>query len=641
MDKEEAIIDFLKGLRIVINNASAYFKEHPYFRKSVGIFKQKVNQLFLFLNPITINVTPRSLFIDNKHWEKSALYVELASMFHLRKIKGFKFSEALSVDELADFLSCVSMPIKEILRQGGLQNILNKEQCPHISVEELDYSQLLKDEGEEAKDVWVYLFRKSVQDEDRLKVIEFADNFEAIVTKFKAKDLLYDVELRQNLYNFLNYLKETHEDKIYNCTRKLLRSLLKDRDILKEENIDAVRLFFNSLDIKNLTEELWSGISGDEKFSVMNLAVFSRLIPEETNKSVASSIQERINNMDALNISPGARKKIKEIFISSDKNSIPVFYRSILVSLAQEDILSAGFSFDQEHIRVNYGLVLLNLFIQAGTEASLKVIISKLLKECDRIAAEKDFSYIKLILEAADKKIKGLPASAALFDELLKKIYAFIESEAFEDTQAVTPKDLITRLSKSFFGEEFYLNSIFNQEKINTSVLELWLKFFADKMPLFYSKLKEKSYDLELVSKIIKGFSEIGSDLSLEALKEVFYSSDSIMKLEVLKVMQGLNHRDTDFLRSVLKSESFFLRKEALSILVKDDTDLKPVLELLFSLTVSWRKRNKFISENMKLVYDAGLKEAKVYLTVFANKKFFWNSKIRQKAKEILEKWHD
>src|SRR3989338_3247858 len=254
MDKEDAIIDFLKGLRIVLNNASAYFKEHPYFRKSVGIFKQKVDRLFLFLSPIALNITSQSLFIDNKHWKKSALYVELASMFHLRKIKGFELRQGLSVDELADFLSCVSMPIKEILRQGGLQNILNKEQCPHISVEELDYSQLLKDEGEEARDVWVYLFRKSVQDKDRQKVIEFADNFEAIVTKFKAKDLLQDAELRLNLYNFLNYLKGAQEEKFYNCTRKLLRSLLKDRGILKEENLDGVRLFFNSLDIKNLTE---------------------------------------------------------------------------------------------------------------------------------------------------------------------------------------------------------------------------------------------------------------------------------------------------------------------------------------------------------------------------------------------------
>ena len=65
------------------------------------------------------------------------------------------------------------------------------------------------------------------------------------------------------------------------------------------------------------------------------------------------------------------------------------------------------------------------------------------------------------------------------------------------------------------------------------------------------------------------------------------------------------------------------------------------MFDLLFSLTSSWRKRNKFSPENVKLVYDAGLKEAKAYIAGFANIKFFWNRKIRQKAREVLEKWHD
>ena len=46
MNKEEALNDFLKGLRIVLNNASAYYKEHTYFRKSVETFKQKIDALF-------------------------------------------------------------------------------------------------------------------------------------------------------------------------------------------------------------------------------------------------------------------------------------------------------------------------------------------------------------------------------------------------------------------------------------------------------------------------------------------------------------------------------------------------------------------------------------------------------------------
>jgi hypothetical protein len=45
VDKDEALFDFLKGLRIVLNNASAYPKDHPYFAKSVDDFKQKLDSL--------------------------------------------------------------------------------------------------------------------------------------------------------------------------------------------------------------------------------------------------------------------------------------------------------------------------------------------------------------------------------------------------------------------------------------------------------------------------------------------------------------------------------------------------------------------------------------------------------------------
>ena len=46
MDKEEALGDFLKGLRIAINNSLAYSRQHPYFLKSAQDFKVKIENLF-------------------------------------------------------------------------------------------------------------------------------------------------------------------------------------------------------------------------------------------------------------------------------------------------------------------------------------------------------------------------------------------------------------------------------------------------------------------------------------------------------------------------------------------------------------------------------------------------------------------
>ena len=641
MDKEEAIKEFLKGLRIALNNASAYFREHPYFIKSVENFKQKVDQLFAFLSPIVVNITPHSLFVDNKCWEKGPLYVELASTFHLRKIKSIWFKEGLTSEELADFLSRVSGPIKEILRQGGIQNILSKEKGAHLTVEELDYSQFLKEGAGEAKDIWVYLFRKSVENDDLDKINEVADNFEGIIKNFKASDLLEDSELRHNLYNFLICLKDTQKDKFNSCTKGLLSFLLKDKALLKEKNLDEIRLFFKDLDVKDLSQELWREITQEDKFDALSLAVFSHIFTEDTDKSIAAEIQEKINKKQPLNITLGKRKKIKELLFSSEDQLIPSFYRNILTFLLQDGASSKELTFDSELINSNYRSILLNLLALENGKELLALISQRLSKECVGIFAERDIEYLKLVLDILNKKIKDQPLLAALFGELENSISSFLENELFENEGALDLEYLIDSLRKSSMGAEFYLDKIFNQNKVNRPALKFWLKFFPGEMPLFYSNLKAKSYDLGLISKIINGLSRIDSSLSAESLKKIFYFSNNIIKLEVLRTMQNLKCRDSEFLYSILKDGSVFLKKEALRILTDDDLSRSLALERFFSVSSPWWAKNRVIIENIMLVDSIGLKEAEGYLIKLTKKKYFWNKKIRNKAQEVLEKWHD
>ncbi|MDP2941691.1 MAG: hypothetical protein Q8N85_05535, partial [Candidatus Omnitrophota bacterium] len=138
MNKQEALGDFFQGLHTVINNAFAYVKDHPYFLKSVEEFKAKLDQLFLYLAPLKIAINPASLFVDGRLWEKVRLYEELAQIFHLRKIKSVEFRPGVSVQELTVFFGKLSLPPKEILKGGGLANILEAQARPHIVTEELD-----------------------------------------------------------------------------------------------------------------------------------------------------------------------------------------------------------------------------------------------------------------------------------------------------------------------------------------------------------------------------------------------------------------------------------------------------------------------------------------------------------------------
>ena len=313
MAKEEALNDFLKGLRIVLNNASAYSADHPYFRKSVEVFKQKADALIPFLNPIKINFAPESLFIDGKKFEKSMLYVDLAVMFHRRKIKSVEIRAGFTIEELIEFLSSASMPIKEILKQGGIQSILDKIKSRHILIEELDYSAFLQDEGEESKDIWVYLFKETVRKEDSAQINELADNFGSIISKFKAKDLFEDDELRKGLHNFLDYLKNKEKNKFNNCSKELLKHILKDKNVSIDTSLDKAQLLFKDLDNNSLAEALWDQISNNDAFNYSSFQLFSQLVSQDAHKDIALNLGERIKNTQSLKNNPAVRKKIKEL----------------------------------------------------------------------------------------------------------------------------------------------------------------------------------------------------------------------------------------------------------------------------------------------------------------------------------------
>ena len=100
MTKEEALWDFLASLKTSLNNAAVYFKDHPVFLKSAEDLKAKTDSLLVFLSPIKIGISPNSLFIDGKNWEKSGLSKELASFFHFRKVETIEIKSGVSFKEL-------------------------------------------------------------------------------------------------------------------------------------------------------------------------------------------------------------------------------------------------------------------------------------------------------------------------------------------------------------------------------------------------------------------------------------------------------------------------------------------------------------------------------------------------------------
>lgn len=640
IDKEETLKDFLKGLRVVLNNASAYPKSHPYFRKSVENFKQKLDNLFDFLSPVRINITVNSLVIDGRNFEKTLVYVELATLFHSRKIKSIEFKAGVSIEELIKLLGSIALPVREIFANGGIPNIITKVKSKHLLVEELDYSEFLGYEGEESKDIWIYLFKESAKTTDAARIDEFADNFTEIIGKFKVNDFFADEELRESLYNFLIHLKDKKEDKFYECTKGLFRFVLKDKNISREQKLDKISIFFKDFKKEELTEALWEEILKEDNFNYLSFSVLSRLFDGDTNKKIAAGLENKINSSESIKSNPMIRKKVKELFSLGQEELISPFYRHALQSLSEATAVEEGIVFNRDSLKNNYCYILLNLLIGEKDEKILVLICECLLKESAEIIEKKDLEYIKLLFEAIEVKINDDAALVGVFAELNKAIGGFIEKECFEENESQELKDIAEKLNISFLGFDYYLNKIFNEGKINGSVLKLLFRFFPENLSNIYENLKSGGADIDFLSKFIKNLEAIDPSKAIEVLKNIFSFSNNIVKAEVLKEMGSLSSYDQGFMFSILENKEFYLRKEALTILAKNEQSRKKAFEMLFPVGNSWVINSRFIMESLLLIEELGLRSAQEHLIIISKLPFFWNRKIRKKAREVLKKWN-
>ena len=640
LSKEETLIDFLKGLRIILSNALAYPTDHPYFIKSVEAFQHKIDAAFPLIKPLKIAVTQDSLFIDGKYWEKLPLYVELASLFHYRKIKTIEFKPGLSREELTNFLACVSKPVREILRQGGIRNILFKLKDSHIYVEELDYSELLNAKGEELKDVWVYLFKTAVEDKDIKKINAFANNFKGILDNFKGKDLLDDSELRQGLYNFLSLLKEEEKEKFFNCTKRLLSFILKDRSIRSEVTLDQLKVFFSDLDKSASTDVFFDAVCAAENYDSLSMEVFTKLFDEDAHRGIAVTLEKKIKDSDIIKTNPKAAKRIKELFLVSDNTQIMPFYKDALKWLSEVNFPKEELIFDRNQLYRNYCFLLLNLLTQETDIVALNGTVDSILQEYNNITEAKDFEYLGFLYGAINKKLAGGLYSGSILATLGEKISMFLENAIFQDEEFDNLDSFLETIKNSSAGMEFYLKKIFNEGNFNTNVLKLILKLFHSDLGLFYEKLKVKSTDIDFMAKVVRNLENIDTPLSIEVLKNIFYLSNNIIKDEVLKSMHSLNCSNEEFLFSVLESGDNLLKKHALLVLLRRRDSIPRSLKILFSPPDHFGRGNNILIEHINIIEDLGLIEAVPDLEKFSKRRFFWNRNLKVRALEVLKKWN-
>jgi hypothetical protein len=91
-DKDELIRSMARAMRVAFKMASMYNADHPAFKSSVNDLMARLEALFVYINPLSIGFSPHALLIDGRFWEGERTYMDLAQLFHFRKIKRLELA---------------------------------------------------------------------------------------------------------------------------------------------------------------------------------------------------------------------------------------------------------------------------------------------------------------------------------------------------------------------------------------------------------------------------------------------------------------------------------------------------------------------------------------------------------------------
>jgi hypothetical protein len=638
ISKDEAIKDFLSTLKIALKTATIYQIGHPAFQKVVGDLLAKITALLEFSNPLSIGFTPDSLYLDNRFWEEERTVVDLARIFHFRKIKTLEIRQGIALDELQRFVSKLTLSLHEFIKQGGAQNILKNENILHIAVEELAYSQLLKGEWEEIKDIWVFLLIEAVQENNQEKLEQVAGVFERVVGGLNTEDLVQNEELQKSFYKFFRYLKGTHEDKYRNCSKGFLKTLLAGKRIGPESKMDNLKLLTSEMATEDLASTIWEEILFDEKFDSLSFSIFSRIVDKERHLQISTSLRELFQSDNPLNRKPEVEQKIRSLLSGKSGSYISEIYRETLTNLLREIAFEKKVFFDYHLLQENYRFALLNV-LEREAEKDVQVrYLERIQEEWKQITADKDLEYVKGLLNVLPKKERALAAEPG-FQKIRKSISELIENLILTGEDLPDFDYFIKTLKESVIERKIYLEKIFEEKIVTSPLLAAFFGFFTQYLFEFNARLKQKAVDGSFLGNMAESLKFIDTRISLVTLRNIFSWGDIGIKFKVLKSMQNLTVYDEKFLFRVLDSKNISLRAEALAILVKDEHIRQAALERLLSIESPYGLRNRKLLRNMKLVEEMNVHESWPYLKILSRRKNFWNKRIRGEAFRILEKW--
>ncbi|HDT11502.1 MAG TPA: hypothetical protein ENN58_02055, partial [bacterium] len=361
MESYRAFNDFFKILKVTIKNSSIYNQEHPAYLESLKELKNNLDDLFQDTENIKMSFSPNSIFVKDVVYEKEKLYIELANIFHKRKIKTIIFKNTLTESELKYFISKLCLPPRDLIKEGGLRLSLEINKIQKISVEELDYSQLLKGQGEEIKDVWGFLLQEAMVDKNKKKIEEVMANFEQVADDLDIDEIEESLGSDGNFSIFFNYLKGSRSEDLQKCTKVLIKSLIRSKKITEDIRLENLKKLLMDVNDDDIASSFWEEVIADDNFDPLSFSIFSRLMEKKKKDAVEKSLTNIIE-AQARKRGPEFKVKIKELFSGSTTPVMSSVYLKTLKSIDEKVSYKGNLEFDQQHLQKNFWYLLLNMF---------------------------------------------------------------------------------------------------------------------------------------------------------------------------------------------------------------------------------------------------------------------------------------
>ena len=639
MDKKGIYDSFLKSLRIALANTSVYSKDHPLFIKSVDNLRIDINKLCAVISPLRMGIIPDFLIFGKEPLKGVRLYEEIAIFFHQRKVKAVAFKQGVDNKELINFLINANLAPKDILLNGGLDHILKELSSRFITVEDLDYSKLLKDDGQEDSDIWLYLLRKTLDEDEVDKLDILSNDFEKVLKKLRLQDLVENHVVRKSIKELLCYFKDKDIDKFSECSKKLTKTVLKDGGQLNQDQLDKFKELMEDIEVKDISDVLLDKFQEEEGIDPLTVSLFSKLIDKDKRKEVTISLIDELKKDQQLKREPNVIPGIKDLLTSSEFSKDEAKnYHDDLIAILDNIKLGDGLYFDRKKINNDYHLILLDIFVMELSSERVEAILNIILDKLKKAIKVNNLGYIENFKKALEKKKLETFEFEFAFERANKELHNFVEKIIFKEDCLDNITFLIDDLKKSNLGINFYFDEIFKEEKINQNILKLFFKFFPEQLSSFCENISKKKFDMKFIENIIKNLDKVEETVNLRILKYIFPMVNDLLKLKVLDRMGKLNIKDEMFLFSVFNKGNFLQRKHALLLLANDSSLRDRIAQMLLGIRNLFGFKTSIIKDNLNLINEVPFPEAKAYLIALSKYRFFWNKDIRLKAKEILIK---